>query len=66
MNQTVRKSLFGPIVLIGIGLIFLIHNLTEFDLVRILWKYWPLILIFLGVTKLMEYYRTSRQILPRD
>jgi hypothetical protein len=66
MNQTMRKSLFGPILLISIGVVFLVHNLTEFDLARILWRYWPLILIVLGLTKLMEYYRTSQQVPPRE
>ena len=66
MNQPVRRSIVGPSILIVIGVLFLFHNLTGFDLGRVVWKYWPLILIVLGVSKLMEYYRSSQEAPPRQ
>ena len=61
MNQPLRRSLAGPIILIAVGVLFLIHNLTSFDLVRVIWRYWPLIVIALGITKLIEYFRYHGQ-----
>jgi len=57
MNSTKTRSLAGPFLFIGIGALFLIHNLTEVNIFRIVWPYWPLVLIFVGVTKLVEYYK---------
>ena len=66
MNQTIKRSIAGPIILISIGVLFLFHNLAGFDIIRIIWRYWPLILIALGVTKLLEYYRTNQEASPRQ
>jgi len=57
MNSAKTRSLVGPFLLIGIGTLFLIHNLTEVNIFKLIWPYWPLVLIFIGVTKLVEYYR---------
>jgi hypothetical protein len=38
----------GPIILIGLGLIFLLDNFHVFDFFR-LSRFWPLILIAVGV-----------------
>ena len=35
MNPAKTRSLVGPLVLIGIGIIFLIHNLTEINILKI-------------------------------
>jgi|RhiMetdeSRZDD1v2_1073273.scaffolds.fasta_scaffold3116988_2 hypothetical protein len=54
------RSLAGPLILITIGLLFLIQNLTHLNIFRILrqlWPYWPVVLIVLGVIKLLEYFR---------
>ena len=61
MNQPLRRSLAGPIILIAVGVLFLIHNLTGFNFVRVIWRYWPLIVIALGITKLIEYFRYHGQ-----
>jgi len=61
MNQPLRRSLAGPIILIAVGVLFLIHNLTGFDFLRVIWRYWPLIIIALGIMKLIEYFRYHRQ-----
>jgi hypothetical protein len=62
MNQPYRRSLVGPFILIGIGVLFLMHNLVGFDLIRIIRSYWPLILIVIGLWKLFEYYRVNKQV----
>ena len=38
----------GPMILIGIGLLFLLHNFDLFDLDRLFDRWWPMILIFAG------------------
>jgi hypothetical protein len=60
--QPKTRSLAGPLILIAIGSMFLIQNLTQvnlFRIVRTLWPYWPVILIVLGVSKLVEYVRSQ-------
>lgn len=53
-----QRSLFGPLVLIAIGVVFLLHNFGLFSTHAFwLWfsRYWPVLLIALGVVKLAEY-----------
>jgi len=53
-----RASLFFPILLIALGLIFLYAEWhPAFDPWPILAKYWPLILIFLGLGKIWDNMR---------
>jgi hypothetical protein len=56
------RSLAGPFILIAIGSLFLFHNLTGFDVFHLIRQYWPLILIAVGVAKLVEYFRVSKQV----
>ena len=50
-----RGSITGPIVLIAIGLLFLIHALSpSFHVGELLARYWPYILIFWGVIQFVE------------
>ncbi len=50
-----QRSLTGPIVLIGIGVIFLLNNLrpdfVNWDMLR---HYWPFLLIAIGLARLVE------------
>jgi DUF4097 and DUF4098 domain-containing protein YvlB len=50
-----RYSLFTGLLLILIGVLFLVHNLMpgRIDLAR-LWRYWPVLLILLGIAKLLD------------
>jgi hypothetical protein len=60
-GQPRRVSLVFPIILITIGALFLIHNWRPaFDPLPILWTYWPLILIFIGVGKIWDSVQRSR------
>lgn len=53
-----QRSLFGPIVLIAIGVVLLLRNFGVIS-TRGFWiwfsNYWPILLILLGVIKLIEY-----------
>ncbi|MGD0842325.1 MAG: DUF4097 family beta strand repeat-containing protein [Candidatus Acidiferrales bacterium] len=51
-----RHSIFGGLVLVLIGALFLIHNFhPQFELWDLLWRWWPLLLILLGVARLIDY-----------
>jgi hypothetical protein len=49
------RSIVGPFVLISIGAIFLLNNIRpELNLFSLFAKYWPFLLIGLGVLRLLE------------
>lgn len=50
-----RASITGPLILIAIGALFLVHALRpEFHIGEILAQYWPFVLIVWGVLALLE------------
>ncbi|HWF05014.1 MAG TPA: DUF4097 family beta strand repeat-containing protein [Candidatus Angelobacter sp.] len=52
------RSIFGPLVLITIGILFLLRSMGVISSASLhIWlaRYWPLFLIFWGVAKLIEY-----------
>jgi len=52
-----RHSVVGPVILIALGAFLLLLNFYPgIDFWPILARYWPLILIFLGLGKLWDYY----------
>lgn len=58
-----RRSVAGPVVLIIIGVVFLLHSmgvLPWYDWGRWFAHYWPLLLILWGVIKLIEYQQANR------
>src|SRR5258708_32377707 len=60
-GQPRRVSLVVPIILITVGALFLLHNWRPaFDPGPILWTYWPLILIFVGIGKIWDSSYRSR------
>ena len=59
MNPTKTRSLAGPLILIAIGTMFLVQNLSQINVLKMLWRYWPVILIAVGISKLLEYFRGS-------
>jgi LiaI-LiaF-like transmembrane region len=62
MNPNKTKSLAGPLILITIGTMFLIQNLSHINVFRVFWRYWPVLLIAIGISKLLEYFRGSNLI----
>lgn len=56
-----RVSVVLPVILITIGVLFLVHNWRpSFEPFEILWDYWPLILIFVGLGKIYDNYQRGR------
>jgi hypothetical protein len=52
-----RRSFLGPIILIGVGVIFLLANLMpQFSPWELMFRYWPVILILVGLGKIWDYY----------
>jgi DUF4097 and DUF4098 domain-containing protein YvlB len=52
-----RASIGGPLVLIAIGFLFLIHTLSpSFNIGMIVAQYWPYFLILWGVLQLLEIF----------
>ena len=57
-----QRSLAGPIVLIVIGCLFLLHNFgMRLPIWRAFGRFWPLLLILWGVIKLVEHANANRQ-----
>jgi len=53
-----QRSIFGPLVLISIGVLFLLRNMGIISGHALGWwfsRYWPVVLILLGVVRLAEY-----------
>jgi hypothetical protein len=50
-----RNSLFGPVLLIGLGILFLFSNLgvLDLDFWSILFRFWPVLLIAVGLDILL-------------
>lgn len=52
-----RGSIFGALLLIGIGFLFLYANVnSEFNPWMLLARYWPLLIIFWGLSRLADYF----------
>src|SRR5262249_29480219 len=48
------SSIFSGLLLVSVGVILLLHNCRGLDLGLLFFRWWPLLLIFLGVIKLYE------------
>src|SRR5260221_5892064 len=52
-----RASLFGPILILMFGAIFLVRNFRpDIPIGHLFGQYWPLLLIFLGLMKLVQAF----------
>jgi len=50
-----RRSIVGPLILIGVGVLFLLHNVyPEVPLGEMFGRYWPFLLILWGGLRLIE------------
>jgi hypothetical protein len=64
-----RGSVIGPLILIGLGALFLFRNLwPEIPLVDMVSRYWPFLLIAWGVIRLIEilFWSMTAKPLPRN
>jgi hypothetical protein len=60
-----RRSLIGPLVLVGFGLLLLYSSLrSNWGAWEVVWRYWPLILIAWGAGKLWDHLRTRNSAEP--
>ena len=53
-----RRSIAGPMILIGLGVLFLLANIGAISKAQLWWwfgTYWPVLLILLGIVRLIEY-----------
>ncbi len=55
--------LTAGLILISIGVLFLINNFYEISAWRLIAKYWPVILIAVGLKKLFGYF-TWQEVTP--
>jgi DUF4097 and DUF4098 domain-containing protein YvlB len=64
-----RGSVIGPLILIGLGLLFLFRNLwPEIPLVDLISRFWPFLLIAWGAIRLLEivFWSMTGKPLPRN
>ncbi len=64
MQTPPPRSYFGPMVLIGVGVVFLLINAGVLSWGGFGWyfaRYWPLLIILWGVMKLVEYYQARSE-----
>ena len=60
-----RGSIIGPLILIGIGVLFLLRNvLPDVPVLEILSRYWPFLLIAWGAIRLIEIFVWAVQSKP--
>ncbi len=58
------SGLFGGLVLLIFGAVFLLHNYRGFELGRLFTHWWPLLIIALGLIKLYERTAGARYVEP--
>lgn len=56
-----NPRIVGPVILIAIGFLFLLHNFDLFDLDRLFDRWWPLVLIFAGAGLAWRQMNVRRQ-----
>lgn len=57
MGERSRSGLLtAGLILIAIGLGFLLNNFYEFSIWRFIARYWPVLLILVGLKKLYGYF----------
>lgn len=64
-----RGSIIGPVLLIVIGALFLLHNLNPgLPIISVIGRWWPVLLIGWGLTRVIEitYWNNSGRPLPTN
>jgi hypothetical protein len=60
MANTKRESLFWGLIILVLGMLFLLKNFgLEINVWYLLGKYWPLILIYIGVKNIFLYVKNN-------
>ncbi len=58
MTNTKRDSLFWGTIILVLGMLFLLKNFgLEINVWHLLGKYWPLILVYIGVNNIFMYMK---------
>lgn len=61
-----RSSIFGGLLLIVLGVLFLLHRFNpELGIGHLIGRYWPVLLIVWGITKLVEHLSAQKSGGPR-
>jgi len=61
MANTKRESLFWGLIILVLGMLFLLKNFgLEINVWHLLGKYWPLILIYIGVKNIFLYVKKTK------
>ncbi len=60
MAKSNNESLFWGLIILVLGMLFLLKNFgLEVNVWRLLGKYWPLILIYIGVKNIYLYIKNK-------
>ena len=49
-----RRGLIGPLIIVGLGVLFLMRNFRDIPIWEYFAKYWPVLLIIWGAVRLIE------------
>ncbi len=61
MANTKKESLFWGLIILVLGMLFLLKNFgLEINVWHLLGKYWPLILIYIGVKNIYLYVNKNK------
>lgn len=61
MTNTKKESLFWGLIILVLGMLFLLKNFGfEINVWYLLGKYWPLILIFIGLKNIYLFIRKNK------
>lgn len=61
MTNTKKESLFWGLIILVLGLLFLMKNFgLEINIWHLIGKYWPLILIYIGLKNIYLFIRKNK------
>ncbi|MFH2107874.1 MAG: DUF5668 domain-containing protein [Chrysiogenia bacterium] len=61
MTNTKKESLFWGLIILVLGLLFLMKNFGfEINIWHLLGKYWPLILIYIGLKNIYLFIKKNK------
>jgi hypothetical protein len=61
MTNTKKESLFWGLIILVLGMLFLLKNFgLEINIWHLLGKYWPVILIYIGLKNIYLYLKKNK------